>query len=35
VGVLLPPCGARLRVVAACHVPPPRGLRTSCSNTNC
>jgi len=26
VGVLLPSCGARLRVVAACHVPPPRGL---------
>src|SRR4029453_9703544 len=22
----LPPCGARIRVVAACHVPPPRGL---------
>src|SRR5215813_8955816 len=34
VGLLLPPCGARLRVVAACHVPPPRGL-TSCSNTSC
>ena len=25
VGLLLPPCGARVRVVAACHVPPPRG----------
>ena len=25
VGLLLPPCGARIRVVAACHVPPPRG----------
>jgi len=26
VGLLLPPCGARLRVVATCHVPPPGGL---------
>src|SRR5262249_43804237 len=26
VGVLLPTCGARLRVVTSCHVPPPRGL---------
>ena len=34
VGLLLPPCGARVRVVAACHVPPPRGADSFCHNTN-